>query len=338
MSRLNESLWVRRLASELNLRPTQQPVSEILRYCERVVERHRSGYSDCDTPAALLPLLANKLGARIANMYSDLEIGELERQYVKRRETSFKVLTHELDDDNTFGMSFALEHPDEGELPYVCVVDCRGTKSQRRYHTAWHELSHLLILTDDARRTFRRSHSNYQPKSDEESLVDAIAGRLSFYPRMVLTQLVGEISFDSIEAVRNRMCPEASAYSSILNLVMLWPAPCIWLEAKLDHKKRDRPGPQVRFAFAPPPAAELRAVRSVTNQTGQDLGMTMIRHFRVPETSIIKTVFEGGSDTGQADEDLDMWTSSNGTNLTGRKVRVQARRIGDSVHALLQPR
>jgi len=40
----------------------------------------------------------------------------------------------------------------------------------------------------------------------------------------------------------------------------------------------------------------------------------------------------------EADENLAMWESSDGTRLSDqRRVRIKAKRIGDSVHALILP-
>jgi hypothetical protein len=70
------------------------------------------------------------------------------------------------------------------------------------------------------------------PKSAEESLVDVVAGELSFYAPMIKPHTKGQISFGRIEEIRSALCPEASSYSSIMNLAKLWPTPAIWLEAK----------------------------------------------------------------------------------------------------------
>jgi hypothetical protein len=65
--------------------------------------------------------------------------------------------------------------------------------------------------------TYRRTHESGQEKSAEEKLVDAIAGDLSFFPEFVKPLIAGEISFEKIEEIRSRVCPDSSQTSSALS-------------------------------------------------------------------------------------------------------------------------
>src|ERR1035441_6851450 len=93
------------------------------------------------------------------------------------------------------------------ELPFVSVIDCRGEKRFRSYYTKWHELGHLLILTDQMRLTFRRTHFGLEDKDPEEALVDVIAGAFGFLPDIVRPLAKGQPSFDGIEDIRIHLCP-----------------------------------------------------------------------------------------------------------------------------------
>lgn len=177
----------------------------------------------------------------------------------------------------------------------------------------WHELGHLLILTDQARLAYRRSHDPAHPKSAEESLVDSIAGEMSFYPGLVSPQLTGSISFERIDELRETMCPEASMYSAVLNLSKLWPTPCIWMEAQLAAKKSEECALQASFGFREPPRKALRAIHSSANEAARQRGLASIPRFRVPKKSVINRVFEQGFPSGEAYEDLAWWESSGGT-------------------------
>ncbi len=177
---------------------------------------------------------------------------KLQSHYVNRGELLFATLDKELQRSEDYGITIKLKNSAIWELPYVSIVDCRGQKRQRRYHTKWHEIAHLLILTDQTRLEFRRSHDSSQPKSAEESLVDSIAGEMSFYPDLITPHLDGPISFERIEQIREALCPEASMYSAALNLSKLWPTPCVWLEARLAAKKSEETA-QESFAFREPP-------------------------------------------------------------------------------------
>jgi len=337
-ARLNNNLVVHRLAGDLGLRSSAAPVEAVLAYCHRRVTEFLADYPECSTLGTLLQFLANKLSTRLCEIHTDRELLDLEREYVGRGERAFATLVQELADENTYGITLKLQRrSDLWEPCYVSIIDCRGTKGQRTYHTKWHELGHLLILTDQTRLAFRRTHDNTQPKSAEESLVDVIAGEFSFYPTLVRPYLTGEISFGRIDEIRSALCPEASVYSSILNLAKLWPSPCIWLEARLAYKKSEQDNGQRAFAFRRTNPPALRAVHVTANTAAKEMGITMIPKFRVPAQSVINQVFVNHLDGREAREDLAMWGSSDGTRLPTCAVRVQAKFYGNSVHALLSP-
>jgi hypothetical protein len=335
-AKLNSSIIVHRLASDLGLRASADPVRAILSYCHRVVKAFLGDYPDCPSPANLLDFLANKLSTRIIEINAEEDLQRTIREYADRGELGFATLEQELSDDQSYGITLKLHDRQPWEPGYVSVIDCRGRKHQRRYHTKWHELGHLLILTDQTRLAFRRTHDPTQPKSAEESLVDTIAGEFSFYPRMVKPLARGEISFEKIEEIRAKLCPESSFYSSVLNITKLWPTPCLWVEAKLGQKKGDNNG-QGAFTFRKKPRPSLRAVHAAPNEAARQRQMMIIPNFRVPDQSVIHSVFYGELSYAEADEDLAMWESSDGRRLSGQRVQVKAKRLTDSVHALIIP-
>jgi hypothetical protein len=336
-AKLNNNLVIHRLAGDLGIRSSATPVQAVLSYCHRTVKQFLADYSDCSTPTLLLQFLANKLGTRLCEIHNDEDLRTLQREYVSRGEHGFAILTQELADSDTYGITLKLQKRQLWEPLYVSIVDCRGTKKQRGYHTKWHELGHLLILTDQTRLAFRRTHDRSQPKSAEESLVDVVAGEFSFYPPMVKPHARGDISFERIEEIRLELCPEASMYSSVLNLTKLWPSPCIWLEAKLARKKSEQDDSQGSFAFQKRNLPVLRAVHTAANPAAKESGIMMIPYFRVPTQSVISRVFANELIRGDAREDLSMWTSSDGKRLPKCAVRVQVKRIGESAHALICP-
>ncbi len=193
-----------------------------------------------------------------------------------------------------------------------------------------------MILTDQTRLAFRRTHDPTQPKSAEESLVDTIAGEFSFYPRMVKPLAHGEISFEKIEDIRLQACPEASLYASVLNIAKLWPTPCIWVEAKLAHKRAEN-GSQQSFGFRQAPRQMLRAVYATANDPARQLEVAIIPHFRVSNESVIHKVFYDQLPYAESEENLSLWVSSDGKRLGDCRVRVKAKRMNESVHALVIP-
>lgn len=334
--KLNSSIIVHRLASDLGLRSSADPVRAVLFYCHRAVKVFLADYPDCPSPAKLLDFLANKLSTRIIEIHTEQDLHRTVQEYASRRERVFATLQQELSDDQSYGITLKLQNRQLWEPAYVSVIDCRGKKHQRSYHTKWHELGHLLILTDQTRLAFRRTHDPSQPKSAEESLVDTIAGEFSFYPPMVRSFARGEISFEKIEEIRVQLCPEASLYSSILNVTKLWPVPCVWVEAKLARKKSENNG-QGSFQFRKPSPESLRAVHATPNDAARQVEVTVIPNFRVPSESVIYRVFYSDLIYAEAEENLRLWETSDGKRLPNCRVRVKAKRIGDSVHALIVP-
>jgi hypothetical protein len=334
--RLNGSIVIHRLAGDLGLRSSATPVNSVLLYCHKRVKEFLTDFADCRTPALLLEFLANKLSTRLCEIHTDEELRNLQREYVARGENGFATLVNEFAVEDTYGITLKLQKPHLWEPHYVSIIDARGTKKQRSYHTKWHELGHLLILTDQTRLAYYRSHDPSQPKSAEESLVDVVAGEFSFYPPMVKPLAKGEISFARIEELRSILCPDASAYSSIMNLAKLWPTPTIWVEAKLARKKCEQDNGQGSFGFRKKNPPLLRAVHTVANSTAKELGLMIIPNFRVPTQSVIHQVFSNGMDSLSAREDLSMWCSSDGKRLPKSPVHIEAKRIGESIHALVR--
>jgi hypothetical protein len=175
--------------------------------------------------------------------------------------------------------------------------------------------------------TFRRTHESGQEKSAEEKLVDVIAGDLSFFPEFVEPLIAGEISFEKIEEIRCRVCPDSSQTSSALNISKIWPSPCVWLEAK----------PQAKRNESQNSVLALRAVKVSENAAARQQGLRMIPNFRVPTKSIIFNSFYRQMDRGDAIENLNWWEASSGTRLQDRQVRVQVKNMGESVQALVTP-
>jgi hypothetical protein len=336
--RLNTNIVVHRLVADLGLRETESPVQAVVEYCHRRVRKFTADYGKCSSLPELLELCANKLGTRIIETYSDEDLASLQSQYVDRGEPIFGAMNQYLDGPEDYGVTIKLQKPEPwGEQPFVSVIDCRGRKTQRKYHTKWHELGHLFILTNQSRLAFRRSHDPAHPKSAEESLVDTIAGEMSFYPEIIKPTLKGRISFERVDEIRVTLCPEASLYSSILNLSKLWPTPCIWIEAQMAAKKSEVSNLQTSFGFRKPPRKDLRAIHSHTNEAARKLGISTVPRFRVPKDSIINQIHAQGLSFGEAYENMDWWESSDGHRLNECGIHVEAKRIGESIHAIIVP-
>jgi len=167
--------------------------------------------------------------------------------------------------------------------------------------------------------------------------MDLIAGDVGFLADFIPSLGFGDISFEMIESVRRQVSPDASYQAASIGIVRALPRPCILLEARLALKKsEERNKAQLRLAIPvhAEPRPSLRAVHATTNQAARDIGIYLPENWRVPGKSVIAAVFETG-DSARARENLSWWRTSSGTRLPNFPVRVEAKRVGDSVIALL---
>lgn len=240
--------------------------------------------------------------------------------------------------ENVFGVTFRLTNQEPWAHQYVSIIDCRGEKAFRSYYTKWHEVAHLLVLTDQTRLAFRRTGCRADQRDPEEAVMDVIAGRFGFYPPFIASKVTGEISFDYIEELHSKLCPEASQQASLIGFVNAWPSPCLLVQAEKALRKSEQAlVDQPAFDFRDPPLAVLRAVRVAGNDAAREGGLTIFPNMRVPERSIIHRAFEERLDEAEADEELSWWEASDGTRLPVQEVRVKARFSWAGVEALVIP-
>lgn len=335
---LKNRLQVRTLAVELGLDASEDPVRAILAYCERRIRDVLREFPHCVTPALLLPALANKLGTMFEIVRTDADLRRLKARYVSEGELGFARLENELD-ERTYGITLRRLQRKFWEPEFVSVIDCRGEKAYRENYTKWHELGHLLILTDNSRTAFRRTHcSILDIKDPEESLVDVIAGAFAFFPEMVHALAHGPISFPLIEAIREQLSPQASRQSALIGIVKAWPTSCLLVHAELGLRRQEqRKLQQGSFGFEPQPELSLRAVYVTQSESARQTRFYIFPNMRVPQKSIIHRVFADETSCVEAVENLDWWESSDGKRLNSRTIVVKVRRAWNSVEALILP-
>jgi hypothetical protein len=335
--KLKNNLTIQRLAADLSLRHSPDPVRAIVDYCHRKVRLFLRDYPSCPNTTELLKLVANKLGTIFVEVSTDADLARIKKDYVAKGDSAFVSLEQELSDD-TFGVTLKRQqHNPKWEQPYVSIIDCRGTKRLKAYFTKWHEIGHLLILTDQTRLVFKRTHALHEPKSPEESLVDIIAGSFAYYPEMVRPLASGRISFEAVEAVRQTLSPDGSFHSALIGIANAWPSACILVEARMAPRKSDVDYRQDAFDFKTQPDTALRAVHISGNEAARTLGIKMFPHWRVPELSVISRVFQMREGTLEGNENLDWWETSGGKKLKSQRIAVSARWVGDAVYALIIP-
>lgn len=326
---------IRKLAAELGCE-TSDPVNAIVEVCRTRIREVLREFPHCTTPAKLLDALANKLGTIFEVVRTEMELRQLRSRYLSRGEVGFARIAEELE-GNTYGITLRRLQRQLWEPEFVSVIDCRGDKAYRENYTKWHEIGHLLILTDESRLAFRRTHcAEIEEKDPEESLVDIIAGTFAFLPEMIQAHALGTVSFDLLEEIRLKLCPEASKQSAMIGMVKAWPKPCLLVRAELGWRKREKLElQQGSFSFRDTPQPALRAVHVTSSQAAREHGLAIPSNMRIPKQSVVSRVFEQRVGYAEAHEELSWWESSDGKKLPPTRVTVKARYAYDAVDALI---
>ena len=333
---LRSSFEIARLAADLGLARRSDPVAAILAFCHGRINGILREFG-CATLSELMSATAARLDTLFVEVHDDADLAGVRAGYLTRGELVFATLAEQLG-PQVYAITFKLTRPREADRRFVSVIDCRDAKAARSYFSKWHELAHLLTLTSQARLKFCRTHSEAEEKDPEEALMDVIAGEVGFCPELVRPHATGEISFERIADLRERLCPDASQQASLIGLVKSWPAPCVLVEARPGLRARERRSlAQGRFLFHDGPAEVLRAVKVTVNSAAERASMIVHRNMRIPGESVIAQVFENGVASLEAEEDLAWWTSSSGRGLAQRPVIVRARRGWQTAEALIVP-
>jgi hypothetical protein len=325
------------IARDLGIKSTDDPVSSILKFCDIRIRNFLKDFPGCSTLSDLLEAIASKLGTIFETASNDLELKRIKQKYLEKGERAFVQLEDYLSED-VFGITFRRCNREFWEPEFVSVIDCRGPKAARSYYTKWHEIAHLLVLTDQMRLSFQRTHCLTSEKDPEESVVDVIAGNFGFYASIIRGHIKGEITFEAIEQLRNQLCPEASQQSSLIGFVKAWPDPCLLVRGEMALRKYEQTKLyQQAFYFKGIPVPALRAVHVTANDRAREMGIGIYENMRIPESSVIHQVFIKSIDYDEAEENLGWWETSDGTILPECNVKVKAKCSWDSVDALIIP-
>ncbi len=168
--------------------------------------------------------------------------------------------------------------------------------------------------------------------------MDVIASEAGFFRDFLPEEVGGDISFDTIEKIRQECCPDASRQAAMIGIVKALPQPCILIQAELALRKSEsaRASQMILDVGLADPTPRLRAVYVTVNDAAREQGVNFHKNWRVPEKSVITRVFESGGN-GAMLEDLDWWTTSSGSHLAPCPVLVKAKKNWNAVVALLIP-
>jgi hypothetical protein len=178
--------------------------------------------------------------------------------------------------------------------------------------------------------------------------MDAIAGEIGFYEPLFLPILAQEVAkdgfltFNTVERVRQRFCLEASFQATLNACVNRLGAPALVIEARLGYKKSEQEelnSHQRQLIPKAPPRAKLRVHSVASNRWAAASRLKVHQNMQVPASSVIHKLHFNDDDIVNREvtgvESLGAWRHSDGSSLANINVRIEARRLPDSVLALV---
>src|SRR6266496_359673 len=325
---------------------SDDPVLSILAFCRQRITTMLRSAASIQTIWDFEKIVCAQLNMVIHEIWNEDELRGFSETYARvEGDPKFAALGMELEASDTFGVLYQRNALNEtGEFQYVAFVDCRGDKKLKRFFTRWHEIAHCLTSYEQFEFPFRRTNAADIEKDSVEKLMDMIAGDLGFLEPLFRPVLNGELgngnlTFDTVESVRGRFCPDASFQATLNACVTHADAPIVLVEAGLGLKrsqKRALRDGQLQLLPTQPPRPCLRVLRSISNGAARRSGLLVHKHWRVPEYSVIAKVFNSDSEIGgEAIENLSSWKSSDGSSLKYVNVLIQARKIRERVFAII---
>lgn len=320
-----------RMARDLGMPASAEPVTYLTAYCRRLIDRWVHDF----TPQSLRELLntvAAKIGVIIEEVHDNRDLIEISDRYLSQGEGTFARITSELD-QRTFALAIRLRRSRNG-CTHVAVIDCRGAKYARRWFSMWHEIVHLM-LNPQLELDFRRTTA--ETKDPVEVMIDKIAGELAFYSPMYDSPTLSDprVCFRDLETHRERLSPEASREFSYATIISRMQRPALFLVAALALKASEERALRTHRLGDPRPTPKLRVIRTVASDSARRAGLFIPHKYRVPPASIIYRLFSGeveaASGTLRKIENLNQWEDSQGRRLPNVPLLVEAMRNGDQV-------
>jgi len=322
------------------------PVQSILAFCRKRITKMLKSAASIRTIWDFEKIVCAHLNLVVHEIWNDDELREFSTRYARDEgDPKFGALSMELEGDDTFGVLYQRNVLNEaGEFQYVAFVDCRGDKKLKRFFTRWHEIAHCLTTYEQFEFPFRRTNTADIEKDPVEKLMDMIAGDLGFLEPLFRPVLNGELgnsrlTFDAVENIRRRFCPDASYQATLNACVTHANTPIILVEVGLGLKqsqKRALRDGQLQLLPTRPPKPCLRVLRSMSNAAARRTGLLVHKNWRVPGYSVIAKIFNSDIEiNAESVENLGSWKSSDGSSLKYVNVLIQARKIQDRVFAII---
>lgn len=349
MNRLDHELDVIEVAADLGLPLDDFPVEKIVQHCvDRVASWIGPDFGSMSI-GHVEREVCRRLELRIVEIYSDEDLAALSAEYIAQREFIFAGLADDLGEKVFANVIRLKKRVATTGVRYVAVIDCRTSeKARRAFFSRWHEIAHLLSASKRTRAKLRfpvqRSFPVMEPK---ERLMDCIASRLAFHPRLfrpLLAQEVrrhgGLLTIDAVRGVQNRHSGHASFHATFKACIAQLGTPAIYLEVGMGYKDAEAKLLASGRPTNPVPIPKLRALVVTPNNAVQGQ-FRVDRNIEIPPTSVLAELFADPHDgtrslVGDAVENLSSWRHSSGKSLPHARVNIQAKRHGGRLLAVLQ--
>lgn len=353
MPQLARDPKVIKLARDLGLPMRGDALAHIRAYAIATVERI---ITESPLPIGSLDMLrrmvADKYRVRLEFLREDADVERIAGQHPDFHGGLLPRLTQEFLLASTEGITLERDEWDPRVFRYLAVIDARGDRGARAYFTAWHEITHLILhpaqlpFPGFRRSPLRADFGLNSSKDPLESVVDHVAGRLAFLPKLfapVLTTALereGGFTFRSIDAARTAADPLPSLFATAMGSLDFALVPTLLVEVGLGYKKseaRTLRSPQQTLAFAPVDAeAKLRLLKAIRNDRAANSALGIRQNMRVPGDSVLAQAFASDVDAEyDAMEEQGWWETSASGALESLPLRVQAIRRGRYVYGLI---
>ena len=326
----------KRTALRLGL-PSHGPTADaaIVEYCRRQVSRLTARHGLPTSLGELLERVASCLDVEFVEIHSDDDLARLLQRIPPTAEPLMARVAAELNDD-TDGITIRRLAPQEWERRYLAVINCRGRHYSRRFFTKWHELAHRLVDGEQLALAFRQTLK--ERRDPGEMLVDKVAGEIAFFPEIVAPRAddcLGELglTFESVDALRQAVAPEASRQATALALVRYAKLPAWYLRCTNSLKLSE-----ARAALAGTTTdnlvPKLRVTQVSPNDAATQSGVRIHQWMRVPESGAVALSHRSGLDHAGS-EPMEEWETSSGGPIGVGQLFVDTRVIGEEVLALV---
>jgi hypothetical protein len=345
MKKLDQAPEIHAIAQSLDLSTEGGAVSNILHHCHQRIQAWLKESGAVRSIQELESLICRKLKLVIEEVWTDDELNATCEKYLRQGEVIFAHVRQDFDEKTFATLVERKKNSPKSTDRYVAVVDCRGQKGLRRFFTRWHEIAHILTLNQQLEFRLHRT-SSAREQEPGEKLMDTIAGEIGFYQPFFQPILdeelaaAGHLTFAVVESVRSRFCPEAS-YSATLNACLKkTPTAATLLNCGMGYKAEEMDRLESRHGLLLPEKAlkpKLRLISVMPNAATKGK-FSFHKNMTVPPSSVIHEFHSGvggGSALTMRTESLQIWRHSDGRCLGFGSVRIEVRKVGEAVHALV---